>query len=193
MAPGKRGLQRGLKGRERTVILFEDEMIVTETPPLRAAWARVGHQAEVPMTGNRAKRVMYAVINVKTGHVLLHDSATWSQVDFQYLLRKIRQEWRGWRIVLFLDRGSPHTANDSKNLARNLKIELRWLPTACPELNAVDHLWRHTKADVSANEPTPKVMKTVSRIRDYITSLTPEERLRKAGVLSDDFWLRNVL
>jgi hypothetical protein len=145
------------------------------------------------MTGNRAKRVMYAVINIKTGHVLLHDSPTWSQIDFQHVLREIRRTWRGWHIVLFLDRGSPHTARNSKHLARKLRIELRWLPTACPELNAVDHLWRHTKADVCANEPTPNVVKTVARIREYITSLPPEELLRKAGVLSDDFWLRNIL
>jgi hypothetical protein len=41
----------------------------------------------------------------------------------------------GWRFVLFLDRGSPHTARASRRLARGLGIELRLLPTACPEQN----------------------------------------------------------
>jgi hypothetical protein len=36
----------------------------------------------------------------------------------------------GLEIVLFLDRGSHHTAKRSLKLARELGIELRWLPVA---------------------------------------------------------------
>ena len=43
----------------------------------------------------------------------------------------------------------------------------------------MDHLWRHVKVDVAANEPTPKVDETVRRARRYIRSLTPRERLQK--------------
>ena len=34
VAPGKRGLKRGLRGRARTVLLMLDETIITEIPPL---------------------------------------------------------------------------------------------------------------------------------------------------------------
>ncbi len=50
LVAGKRGLQRGLKGRKRTVLLFVDETMLTERPPLRAAWARVGEQAHVAIS-----------------------------------------------------------------------------------------------------------------------------------------------
>jgi hypothetical protein len=43
-----------LKGRERTTILFSDAAILTETPPLRACWAKAGEQAEAPIKGDRA-------------------------------------------------------------------------------------------------------------------------------------------
>jgi hypothetical protein len=36
----------------------------------------------------------------------------------------IRSHWRGWNIVLFEDRGSPHTAEASLELAFSLGIEL---------------------------------------------------------------------
>ena len=141
-----------MRDRKRTVILFLDETILRETPPLRAVWARIGEQACVPITGNRNKRVLYGVLNVKTGTVLLHSANVWNQEEFQKVLRKIRRTWRGWHIVLFLDRGSPHKAKGSMSLASELGIEMRWLPVACPGLNPVDHLWCHVKQDVIANE-----------------------------------------
>lgn len=193
MAPGKRGLLRGLKTRHRTVVLVEDETIVTETPPLHAAWALRGQQAEVPIVGNRDKRILYGVLNVKSGHVVLHDAALWNQYEFQVFLRKIRRSWRGWNIVLFLDRASQHTSNGSQTLAFQLGIELRWLPPATPELNPMDHLWRHVKGEVLANEPMPNVVASAQRACQYILALTPVQRLRKAGVLSSRFWLRNAL
>ena len=62
--------------------------------------------------------------------------------------------------------------------------EIRWLPVACPELNPVDHLWRHFRADVLANEPEPDLDASLERSYRYLLSLTPFERLRKAGVIS---------
>lgn len=166
---------------------------MSETPPLWLAWAPIGEQTEVPITGNRDKRVLYGVLNPKNGTVLLHSAMVWNQDEFQVVLRQTRHRWRGWHIVLFIDRGSPHTAKRSRQLARELSIQLRWLPVACPELNPLDHLWRHVKRDVLANEATPKLEASLARACEYIMSLTPEERLRKSGVLSGNFWLDNVL
>jgi len=158
----------------------------------------MGEQTEIPITGSREKRVLYGVLSPKRGTVLLHGAEDWNQDQFQAVLRQIRSRWCGWHIVLLIDRGSPHKAKRSQQLARDLAIQpwhgmLRWLPVACPELNPVDHLWRHVKQDVLANEATPDVKASLARACEYITSLTHKERLRKAGVLSGNFWLGDVL
>src|SRR5262245_55904859 len=57
LAAVKRWLKRCLQGRSRTVLLMLDETIVTETPPLYAAYGHIGGQVQVPITGNRAKRI----------------------------------------------------------------------------------------------------------------------------------------
>ncbi len=57
----------------------------------------------------------------------------------------------------------------------------------------MDHLWRHLKQEVLANEPTPELDVSLARACEYILGLAPEERLRKAGVFSETFWLRRVL
>ncbi len=156
-------------------------------------WAPIGQQACVPIIGSHARRFLTGVINIQTGDYLDYISTEFHQEHFQAMLHRMRRHWRGWRIVLFVDRNSPHTAKASRRLARALHMQLRWLPKACSELNVMDQLWRHVKNDVAANEPTPQVDETVRRARRYVHSLTPTDRLRKAGVLAEDFWLADVL
>ena len=170
-------------------MLFSDATILTQTPPLRACWAPVGEQAEVPITGSRDKAVLYGALNPATGALLLDGAERWDQLSFQEHLRNVRSAWRGWNVVLFLDRGSPHTARASRALAASLGVELRFLPTACPELNPVEGLWRHAKGRVLANEPTPDLMASLERACDELYLMSSTDRLRLAGVLSGNFWL----
>jgi transposase len=189
VAAGQRGLKRGLSERPRTVNLMLDETIVCETPPLYSCYGRIGEQVQVPITGNRRKRVLHGALNIWSGAVLLLITPEWVQETHQYFLSMIRRQWRGWHIVLFEDRGSPHTAKESLELAQALGIELRFLPKATPELNAMDHLWRHVKGRVLADRPTCSIETSASSACQDILHLTPHERLRKAGILSGDFWL----
>jgi len=173
-------------------MLFIDSTIFTEIPPLRAQWSLRGAQACVPIPGQHGKHVLTGVLNITTGTYLQYASPAFKQAQFQEVLRMIRTQWRGWQIVLFLDRLPAQWAGASRRVARALGIELRWLPTACPHLHPVDHLWRHLKQDVLANEPTPNLKKTLKRAWNYLASLSPRQRLQKAGVLSEDFWLKDV-
>jgi transposase len=91
--------------------------------------------------------------------------------------------------ILFLDRGSPHRAKRSRALAKELGIELRWLPTACPELNPLERLWQVIKGYILANEPTPDLDVSLARAFAHLGAMRPEERLKAAGVLSGSFWL----
>jgi hypothetical protein len=50
------------------VLLFTDWTLLRLFPPWRAAWARVGTPAMVPVTGRNAKRVLFGAINIRTGH-----------------------------------------------------------------------------------------------------------------------------
>ena len=122
-----------------------DEVIITETPPLYCCYGRVGRQVCVPVTGSRARRILHGALNIKTGQLLLLITEVWDEVTHQYFLEMISRHWRGWHIILFEDRGTPHTAEESLALAATLGIEVRLLPRACPELNAMDHLFRFVK------------------------------------------------
>jgi hypothetical protein len=60
---------------------------------------------------------------------------------------------------------------------------------ATPELNAMDHLWRQVKARALADRPTRSIDASADAACRYILEMTRHERLKKAGVLSGNFWL----
>jgi transposase len=166
-----------------------DETIITEMPPLAYCYGPRGEQVAVPVPGTHARRVLHGVLNIRSGDVVLLVTETWDHATHRAFLRMIRAHWRGWHIVLFEDRGAPHTATASRRLAKDLHIALRFLPTATPELNAMDHLWRHVKGRVLANRPVSSIDAAADQACQAILQMSRHERLRKAGVLSGHFWL----
>jgi hypothetical protein len=85
--------------------------------------------------------------------------------------------------------GQPAHGQGQPGLAAELGVELRFLPTACPELNPVEGLWRHAKARVLANEPTPDLGDSRGRVCEELFEMSGTERLTLAGVRSGNFWL----
>jgi hypothetical protein len=96
-------------------------------------------------------------------------------------------------VALLLDEDPSHTDEDSQDLAESLGMELLWLPKRCPELNPLDHLWGHAKDDLCGNHQYASIDEQVDQFLASLIGLTPEEALRKAGVLSKTFWLRMVV
>lgn len=169
---------------------MSDATIVTETPPLRAASAPIGTQAIVPITGNRAQRVLLGALHVDSGPLERLITPVGEALTWQAFLQQIRWAWRGWHSVLCIDRGSPHPAEDSQDVAHALGIAMRWLPIATPELNALEGLWREGK-DFLANRSTHPIDESADARCQYLLALTPHQRLQKAGVCSGKFWLTN--
>jgi transposase len=173
------------------VLLFEDETIVRLFPVLRKAWSLSGEPATVGISGRNDKEVLFATINLRTGHRIVLRQPAMRQGYFQVFLRLLRRSYRRRPIWLLVDRASAHTAPKSRAVAQALDITMIWLPKQCPELNAMDHLWKTVKADISANYQFSTIDEHVSFIQDYILQLTDNMALRRAGILSKNFWLKS--
>jgi transposase len=171
-------------------VLFEDETDLLLFPPLRACWGRRGRPVKVTLSGRNARRVIFGAISVRTGHRLLLPRPRQRAEDFQAFLELIHDHYRSRPVWLLLDGDTSHTAHSSVGMARELEIGLIWLPERCPELNPVDHLWGHAKDEICANHQVAPIDHLVERFIRYIQGLPPEETKRKAGILSEGFWLR---
>lgn len=175
------------------VLLFEDETILRLFPVLRRAWSLRGQQALVPITGRNAKRVLFGAINVRTGHRILLRRPNMQHRHFRDYLRLLRHCYRGRPIWLLLDEAPSHTAPPSEALAKELGIELVYLPKQCSELNAMDQLWKGLKAEISANYQFKEIDEHATFAERWVLSLSRTEALRQASVLSKNFWLQDFV
>jgi transposase len=174
------------------VVLFEDETILRLFPPLRAKWAKRGTQPLVRISGANSRRVMFAIINPKTGHRVVMRGKSMRQAEFQAFLRLLHQRYHGRPLTLILDEAGCHKAQATSRLAAKLHIDRLYLPKQSPELNPVDHLWRPAKNNIAANRQYKNVDQEAGMVEAFIHHLSPMKTLRLAGILAKDFWLPQV-
>ena len=175
------------------VLLMEDETLLRLFPVLRRAWSLRGQQAEVPITGRNAKRVLFATLNLRTGHRICLRGVNMRQMNFHALLSEVRRRYGKRPVWMLLDEAPCHIAARSQALAAALDIHVVWLPKQCSELNSMDQLWKELKGKVSANYQFSSIKEHADYAERWLLSLTDKEALRKAGVLSKNFWLRAFL
>jgi hypothetical protein len=132
-------------------------------------------------------------MNLETGKRLFLVRNQQKQGDFQAFLRLIYSHYRGWHVALLLDENPSHTANRSEQLARDLNIDLLWLPKRSPELNPMDELWGQAKDAVSANMQYASIDEHVSEFIKHLQLMSNRDALRTSGVLSGTCWLKSVL
>jgi transposase len=169
--------------------LFEDETDLLLFPPLRAGWFLRGKAAKVPITGENARRTVFGAINVETGGRLFVAREGACAIDFQVLLRMIRQQYGNKKVAVLLDRASRHTADESSELAAELDIALLWLPSRCVNVNPMDRLWESGKDRICSNKQHASIDYQAQFFIKYLLGLSAREALKRAGILSKKFWL----
>lgn len=169
----------------------EDETDLLLFPPLRAAWAKRGEPARVWLSGRNARRVIFGVLNLRTGARLFVPRDKGRSVDFQALVAETRSHYRGWHVALLLDEDSCHTAEAAREATEGMT--LLWLPRRSPKLNPLDTLWGQGKDVISANKQYATIDEQVNRFVAFLSGLTNREALHLSGVLSGRFWLQGAL
>lgn len=172
---------------------MQDETIIRLFPVLRRAWSPQGLQAHVGVSGRNDQRVLSLALDIRSGQIVPLIHKRMSGAGFRELLDLVRIYYGALPVAMLLDGGSLHRAAASVKRAQELNILLIELPRQCPELNVVDHLWRSVKADVSANYQYPTIDTHAQSAMKYVATMTPEERLVRAGVQSTNFWLKRFV
>ncbi len=175
------------------MILAEDETDLRLFPPLRASWSPRGSPAPVELSGGNAKRVLFGCLNIRTGHRLRVIRKHQRSEDFQAMLDLAHGSYRAWNVVLLLDEDRSHTAEASRVVAAQYRIDLQWLPNRSPHLNPMDHLWRYPKGVTLANRQEASIDDLVKQALATLDNLSNTEALRHAGLLSPNCWLKSVL
>jgi transposase len=134
-----------------------DETALREFPPLRAAWARVGQQVEVVISGRNARRVLHGVLHPATGERVCLARERGRGEDCALAVAALGRVRPRVPKLLVWDNAPPHHTRLVRAVAEAAGVEIGWLPFRSPELNPCEDLWRHLKAAVAANRAYPTV------------------------------------
>lgn len=167
-----------------------DETALREFPPLRAAWAKRGQQAEVVISGRNARRVLHGLLNAASGELVCVVRERSRGEDVAAALTVLGAERPATPKLLVWDNAPPHHTRVVRRAAVDAGVELAWLPFRSPELNPCEDLWRQLKRTVAANRAYPSVDELATRATTWLASLTPDDTRRYAGLASSKFdWL----
>lgn len=97
-------------------------------------------------------------------------------------LEKLRKEsGRGKHICLVLDNARYNRAEAVKQKAKELDIELVYLPPYCPNLNLIERLWKDAKKNIVKNKYYEKFDAFAESIDSFFTSL--KDRVEELKIL----------
>jgi len=147
-------IKKNLGRMRKRVVISQDETEFHLYPYLVAIWSVVGTpQPEVMTPGKNQKRVLYGGLNLKSGRLTGHWAATKSGGHFIEFLEALMTDYPNQNILMIADNGSFHHTQQVERFLNEHKdrIEVRWLPPYCPDLNDIERTWRRLKASHASN------------------------------------------
>ena len=152
-AETKPKLDRYLK-EENTVLLAEDEMVLTTETTIQKVWLPEGEFPKIICTtGGRKRRSVYGFLNMKTGEEHAFKTEFQNMYQTKDILEEIRNIYPKQKIVLFWDNAGWHRGSVVQDWIRNDgNIEIIHFPRYAPEENPQEHVWKSGREAVTHNE-----------------------------------------
>lgn len=162
-----------------TVILCEDEMVLSTQTTVQKVWLTEGEYPEIKVSNTRKNKSIYGFLNLKTGkeHSFL---ASWQNMHVtKRILQQIRRVYpkndntgnkvKGKRILLLWDNPGWHRGSEVTDyIKKDGKIQVIFFPKYTPEENPQEHVWKEGRNRVTHNQFIPDLEKTAG---DFVTYL----------------------
>lgn len=122
---------------ENTVILAEDEMVLTTETTIQKVWLPEGEFPKIVcMTGGRKRRSVYGFLNVRSGEEHAFKTEFQNMYQTRDILEEIRTLYPKQKIVLFWDNAGWHKGIVVQEwIKKDGNIEVIHFPRYAPEEN----------------------------------------------------------
>lgn len=166
-----------------TVFLTEDEAGLYLQATTCYVWSPTGQTPIVRVDPGRAKTNFYGTLNLQTGQEIATRSDVMNaQVSAQHL-ELLLETNPDVPILLFWDRAPWHRGKPiDKVLEENPRLEIMFFPTASPDLNPQEHVWKAVRKEVSHNHLEVRLPELADRfLNELNTSIFKSSFLDKYG------------
>ena len=170
-----RALKRKVKGRNKKRkmrVLFADSVHPTHGTSLQYGWIKKGEEFWIQTPSGKFRLNLHGVICAETLDVVVREYKTinrFSICDFLKILRKKYPNLEE-KIFFICDNASYYTAKSVAETAKDLNIQLVFLPSYSPNLNLIERLWKFMRKKVLCRyyETSKEFKITIKKFFHYI-------------------------
>lgn len=153
-----------------TVILAEDEATLYLQATTTVVWAPRGQTPLIRCDPGRAKTNFFGTLNLQTGEETVTQAETMNQASTNQHLEALLSRYPENPLLLLWDRAPWHQGSAVRSfLEDNPRLEVMYFPTATPELNPQEHVWKAARRAVSHNHDQRRLPCLVDRFAGYLT------------------------
>lgn len=136
-----------------TVILAEDEMILTTRTTIQKIWLPKGEYPKIEVAnGTVQRRNVYGFVNIRTGTDHAFKTQKQNMRVTAEILERVRTIYPVQKIVIFWDNAGWHKGSVVKEyIKRDGNITVIPFPRYAPEENPQEHVWKRGRANVTHN------------------------------------------
>jgi transposase len=152
-----------------TVILCEDEMVLSSTTTFQKIWLRKGEYPKIEVSNTKKNKSIYGFLNLKEGkeHSFVKD---WQNMQITVeVLQEIRLIYPHVTILLLWDGAGWHRGSKVQEFIKaDGGIEAIYFPPYSPEENPQEHVWKAGRSAVTHNTFIADIAKTASEFVGYL-------------------------
>jgi transposase len=157
-----------------TVILCEDEMVLTNATTLQKIWLPKGQYPPVLEINTTKKRQsFYGFLNLKTGqqHTFVTDKQ--NMLVTAEILTKVRKLYPTSKLVIFWDNAGWHKGSKAQEwIEQDGNTKTVYFPPYTPDFNPQEHVWKAGRSHVTHNRHIMKLKEVAEEFRQYLESRT---------------------
>lgn len=152
-------------------LMFQDEAGFGRINKPKYCWAVKGTRPTVPCQHIREYRYAYGAIEPLTGDSFFAMLPYSDSACMTVFLEKLSEQYPDDLILLVCDKAPWHTTS-KLNLPDNIK--LFFLPSATPEMNPIEQIWKEIRLRGFRNEIFKSLEDVVNRLEKTVQSLTKD-------------------
>jgi len=153
----------------RVRLMFQDEAGFGRINKPKYCWCYPGLRPVVPSHHIREYRYAYGAVEPLTGDSFFLVLPYTNAICMDIFLQGLSDEYSDDLILMVCDKAAWHTA---KALSIPDNIIIFFLPTATPEMNPIEQIWREIRKIGFRNEIFQTLEKVIDRLCETICSLT---------------------
>ena len=172
-------------------IYFADRVHPQHQTHLAYGWIYKGTRKEIAMTGRQYRLNFMGGICLNNYKIIYKNAEKVDTNSIKQFLGKLRKNHPDKRkIHIILDNAGYHKSQGVRNFAKELSIELHYLPPYSPNLNPIERLWKIMHEQVSYNKYYEKFSEFTEATLKFFRHIGKNKKLLQARI-TDNFQILN--